>query len=245
MTYLAKRIQQLRKQSGLSQDKIAELLNMSRVTYNLIETNKRDLKNTELEKIAEIFETTVSELIDKPIKKTKKITSDHPLYKMIQTILFVLHKTAGKPNVWKIVINKLLYFADFNHYEKYWESITWDIYIKKPMWPVPKNMDWVIALMQKADMIQEISNNYYGYKQTKYIPNALWDKGVFNVTEIEDLDEVINNYSDKTWKQLTDFSHWDVPFQATTNIGDEISYNFAHYREGIYSVANKEDGNID
>ncbi len=241
MTYLHKKIQQLRKLSWLSQEQIAKLLNISRITYNQIETWKRDLKKTELEKLANIFETTVWELIDKPIKRTKKITSEHPMYKMIQTVLYILNKTAGKPNVWKIVLNKLLYFADFNHYEKYWKSITWDIYIKYPMWPVPKNIDWVLALMKQSNMIQEIENNYYGYKQIKYIPNTLTDKNVFSLLEIEDLDIVINTYSDKTWKQLTEFSHGDIPFKATKQIWDEISYTLAHYREWIYSVGNEED----
>ena len=241
MTYLSQKIQQLRKQSGLSQDKMAELLDMSRVTYNQIETAKRDLKKSEIEKIADIFETTASELIDKPIKKTKKITSDHPLYKMIQTVLYVLNKTAGKPNVWKIVINKLLYFADFNHYEKYRTSITWDNYIKMPMWPVPKNIDWVLALMQKSDMIQEITNNYYEYTQTKYIPNTVWDRSAFSVTEIEEINDVINRYWDKNGKRLTEYSHWDMPYQATKNIWDEISYRLVHYRSPVYSVSERVD----
>jgi hypothetical protein len=71
-------------------------------------------------------------LIAKPLEQ-EEIPRDHPLYKMMQTILYILSKCAGKPNVGKIVLNKLLYFADFNHYEKYWESITEDKYIKMPM----------------------------------------------------------------------------------------------------------------
>jgi len=63
----------------------------------------------------------------------KSIPSDHPQYKLMQTILYILSKCAGKPNVGKIVLNKLLYFADFNHYEKYRASISGDVYIKKPM----------------------------------------------------------------------------------------------------------------
>lgn len=132
MSTVSNRIKQLRTQSGLSQDQIANLMKMSRVTYNQLESGKRDVKKTELERLAGIFETTVTDLISEPTRR-KEISADHPLYKMMQTVLYVLSKCAGKPNVGKIVLNKLLYFADFNHYEKYRKSVTGDVYIKMPM----------------------------------------------------------------------------------------------------------------
>lgn len=148
MNYLSKKIKDLRSYANLSQEQMADFLQMSRVTYANLEAGKRDIKKGELEKIAQVFETSVEDLLSKTIKKTK-ITNDHPLYKMMQTILYILSKCAGKPNVGKIVLNKLLYFADFNHYEKYWSSITDDIYVKMPMGPVPKSIDGVTALMEK------------------------------------------------------------------------------------------------
>jgi len=59
MSTLSRKIRSLRNQSGLSQEQIAELMDMSRVTYNALETGKRDIKKKELEKLASIFETTV------------------------------------------------------------------------------------------------------------------------------------------------------------------------------------------
>jgi len=132
MDYLSKKIKTLRNYANLSQAQMANLLKISRVTYANIESGKRDLKKNEIEKIAHIFELSIENLLEKPVEKTK-ITKNHPLNKMIQTILYILSQCAGKPNVGKIVVNKLLYFADFNHYEKYWTSITGDLYIKMPM----------------------------------------------------------------------------------------------------------------
>ncbi|OQB42244.1 MAG: Helix-turn-helix domain protein [candidate division CPR1 bacterium ADurb.Bin160] len=132
MDYLSKKIKTLRNYANLSQAQMANLLKISRVTYANIESGKRDLKKNEIEKIAHIFELSIENLLEKPVEKTK-ITKNHPLNKMIQTILYILSQCAGKPNVGKIVLNKLLYFADFNHYEKYWTSITGDLYIKMPM----------------------------------------------------------------------------------------------------------------
>jgi transcriptional regulator with XRE-family HTH domain len=132
MDYLSKKIKTLRNYANLSQAQMANLLKISRVTYANIESGKRDLKKNEIEKIAHIFELSIENLLEKPVEKIK-ITKNHPLNKMIQTILYILSQCAGKPNVGKIVVNKLLYFADFNHYEKYWTSITGDLYIKMPM----------------------------------------------------------------------------------------------------------------
>jgi transcriptional regulator with XRE-family HTH domain len=106
---------------------------MSRVTYNQVETGKRDLKKSELESLAHIFEMSMAELVTDQSPQIDQIAPSHPLYKMIQAVLYILNRTAGKPNVGKIVLNKLLYFADFNHYEKYRESISGDSYIKMPM----------------------------------------------------------------------------------------------------------------
>ena len=55
-----------------------------------------------------------------------------PFYKFKQVLLYILNKCGQKPNVGKTVLNKLLYFADFNYYEKYFESITGVEYVKLP-----------------------------------------------------------------------------------------------------------------
>ena len=239
MRYTEEKIKTLRNYSNLSQEQVAVLLWVSRLTYASVESWKRELKKSELEKLADIFETSIDDLLAKPLEQ-EEIPHDHPLYKMMQTILYVLSKCAGKPNVGKIVLNKLLYFADFNHYEKYWASITEDKYIKMPMWPVPKSIDGVTALMEKWLMISTINTNFHWYPQIRFIPNSTPNLSIFKATEIDELDKVIEQYSDKTWKWLTDFSHEDMPWKATESLGDEISYNLAHYRTSLYSVAEKE-----
>jgi len=236
MDSLIKRIKQLRNFSGLSQEQVGALLGMSRLTYANIESGKRDIKKKELEKLAHIFETSVEELISTTMK-TKTVTKDHPLYKMMQTVLYILSKTAGKPNVGKIVLNKLLYFADFNHYEKYRESISGDSYIKMPMGPIPKSIDGVLALLEKSWYIQSITTNYYGYTQQKFIPTRSPDLTIFKATETQELDEVVEQYGDKNGKWMTDYSHGDMPYQATEKIGETIDYELVHYRSPVYSVS--------
>lgn len=43
--------------------------------------------------------------------------------KFKETLLYLLTRAGGKPNVGETVLCKLLYFIDFDHYEKYEERL--------------------------------------------------------------------------------------------------------------------------
>jgi hypothetical protein len=40
---------------------------------------------------------------------------------------------------------------------------------------------------------------------------------------------------------MTNWSHWDMPWKATENIWDEISYWLVMYRDPVYAVSDWED----
>jgi transcriptional regulator with XRE-family HTH domain len=135
MATLAEKIKKLRKETNLTQEEFAKLIGISRPTFVQIEQGDRQLKQAELQKLAQIFEVSIDDFLrDAPLKKPVPLSTPEtdPLYKFKQAFLYLLTKSAGKPNVGKTVLNKLLYFADFNHYEKYWKSITGVDYIKMP-----------------------------------------------------------------------------------------------------------------
>lgn len=237
---IAKIIKKLRTDAGVSQEQMADLLSMSRITYTHIESEKRELKKSEIEKIAEFFEITPMELMQTRAI-SKKIEVRMPQTKMMNVILYILSKCAGKPNLGKIVMNKLLYFIDFNYHEKYHESLTSATYVKMPMGPVPKDIDEVLHKMQAVDMIDILQWEYFGYMQTRLIPKMAPDMQQLTVPQLAEIDYVINQYGDKTGKRLTEFSHGDIPWKVTKEIGQEISYGLAHYREWIYRVTEEED----
>jgi hypothetical protein len=58
---------------------------------------------------------------------------DDPNIRLKNLILYIIGKCGQKPNMGKILLNKLLYFSDFDYYEKHGESITNTIYRKLPM----------------------------------------------------------------------------------------------------------------
>ncbi len=61
---LAKRIKDLRKERGFSQDELSFRSNIARSTLGNIETAKNDIVLTKLNKIAKAFDITLSELFN-------------------------------------------------------------------------------------------------------------------------------------------------------------------------------------
>ena len=231
----------LRKQYNLSQEEFSKILWISRPTFSEIEQWKRELKTNELQKLASALDISVDDFSN-DVKSVQIIPDkDNPYYKFKQLLLYITNKCAWKPNVWKTVINKLLYFCDFDYYEKHWESISNVKYIKKIRWPVPEVMDIVIDSMVKREELKEIKVQYYGFSQIRLIPLINPDLSVFNAEEIFQINEIINKYSDKSAEWMTNWSHWDMPWKATENIWDEISYWLVMYRDQVYAVSDWED----
>jgi hypothetical protein len=69
------------------------------------------------------------------------------LKKFEQVLLYILCKVGSKPNIGETVIYKLLYFIDFNFYEKYEEQLIGATYIKNQYGPTPKEFIKVVDTM--------------------------------------------------------------------------------------------------
>ncbi|MBS8122505.1 type II toxin-antitoxin system antitoxin SocA domain-containing protein [Candidatus Vampirococcus lugosii] len=234
---LGEKITELRKDSKLTQEQIANYLEINRVSLANIENDKRILKKGDklLLQIANLFEVDEDELLDGTKKEEyKKIKEDDDHKKFKNLILYILTKCGQKPNIGKTVLNKLLYFSDFNYYENKWENISNQDYIKLPRGPVPKDIDDVLTQMEDDKQIEKLETEFKGYKQIRFIPNIRYDLSVFNGLEIEIIDNVIEKLSNMNAKQVSDYSHNDMPYISTKNIGDKIPYQLAHMRSGEY-----------
>ena len=229
-------IKQLRTDLDLSQDRLANYLHMSRNTYIALENWTRWFKKNEKELLAKFYDIQPSSFDEHEFERTHG-DRDHSSYKLKQLILYITNKCWQSANLWKVVLNKLLYFSDFDYYEKYDESISESVYIKQPMGPVPQYMDDILDSMQSLDHSIEIMEiPYYGYVQKKVIPFLEPDLSLFSADQIKEVDRVLRQHWEKTWRQLTVYSHWDIPWLSTQEDRWEISYNKVHYRTPEYSV---------
>ncbi len=249
------RILELRKNKGYSQDELAKLIGISRPSLTQVELGKRNLSVIELKKIADNLSISIDKLLSSNFKiddielKTEKIDNTQELRisipklnvdKFKDILLYILEKCAGKPNIGETLLNKLLYFSDFNYYEIYEEHLSGAEYKKLPFGPVPQKLDSIINQMISNQMIQRFKTKYHGYPQTRYIPLAKANLQNLKASEKDVIDKVIEQYSDWSASAISDYSHKDMPWLASQD-GEIIDYELAFYREQPYSVRTYND----
>ncbi len=253
---LAKFIQQLRKKNNLTQEFLASELNISRPTYVQIEQNERPITVPEAKKLAEIFDIPLENFLQEKenakiivkIEKGRKqvqgpgneIRISVPQQradKFRQILLYILKKVGGKPNVGMTVLYKLLYFMDFDYYEKYEDQLMGLVYLKNLRGPTPPLFENLITDMVKNGEVEIIKSKFYQYPQTKYLvnPKVELNLSILNGREQEHIDWELQRLSDLTATQLSDLSHKDVPWVSAEN-GKSLDYEAVFYRTPETSV---------
>jgi len=255
---LFKKIKILREENNFSQNYMARELGMSRPTYTQIEQGKRELTISEAKKLAAIFSISFRDflagkkseykvVIEEQGNKISKKDSDleirvtkKNLEKFKQVLLYILGKVGSKPNIGETVLHKLLYFIDFDYYEKFEESLMGATYIKNHHGPTSIELKKIIDHMQKKGELEMVKSRYFKYDQKKYLPIKKPNLSIFSAREIEHIDGVLARLSDKNAKEIEDYSHNDIPWKVAEN-GKSLSYESVFYRDEQYSVRNYED----
>ncbi len=252
-------IQKQRELLGFSQEVLAKKLQISRPTYIAIEQGRRELTLSEAKKVAEILNITTNDLFtEKPIQKTrvtvlnnsqpKTDNSDMRISipqknfdKFREVLLYVLTKVGAKPNMGETVLYKLLYFIDFDYYEKYEEQLIGATYKKNHHGPTPVEFKKLIDDMGKKEEIVVIKNKYFNYDQKKYLAVRQPDLSkLISAQELQHIDEVLARLSDKNATELSNYSHQDIPWIVTED-SKIIDYETVFYRTSKTSVRNYEE----
>ena len=248
-------IKKLRLENGFSQGYMAEKLNMSRPTYVQIEKGERELTISEAEKSAAIFSMSLNDLLngkqrssevelekEEDIKKKDKpemriIVSRANVKKFKEVLLYLLEKVGARPNIGETVIYKLLYFIDFDYYEKYEEQLIGAKYIRNTYGPTPVHFKKVVEEMVRDGQIEEVKSKYFKYPQKKYLPRLEPNLSKLSGREIEHIDCVLSKLAGKTARELTSYSHTDTPWMIKKQ-GEILDYESVFYRDPIHSVRN-------
>jgi uncharacterized phage-associated protein len=93
----------------------------------------------------------------------------------------------------------------------------------------------MINQMIAQGQLQRVKTDYHGFSQTRYLPLEKADLTRLSATEKTVIDDVIRQMSDWNANKISDYSHEDKPWKATTE-GDYISYNLVFYRRPPFSV---------
>jgi len=253
---LSQKIKTIRERLGFSQEVLAEKLGIGRVAISQIENGDRKISAEEIAKLSKVFHIPTDILLDlskdievvlekveekKPKEKTgiRISVPQKNLEKFKEVLLYVLSKVGSKPNVGESVIYKLLYFIDFNYYEKYEEQLIGATYIRNKYGPTPKEFIKIVEDMEGEDLTK-VQDSYFQYPRTKYLPLRKPNLTKINTQEQKVIDDVINTLSDMNAKRISEHSHNDVPWQATEE-GEVIDYESVFYRTPPYSVRDYSD----
>lgn len=257
---LSEFIKDQRKKRNLTQELVASRVGISRPTYVQIEQGDREISITEAKKIADVFEISLDDFLaeressvvvhlekgkDMPTDTQNEMRISVPqknLEKFKEVLLYVLSKVGGKPNVGEAVIYKLLYFIDFDFYEKYEEQLIGATYIKNHHGPTPIEFKVIVDDMIQNGEIAQVTGKYFNYPQRKYLPVRESDlTKLKDARELQHIDEVLARLGDKNATELSEYSHEDVPWIVAKD-GKPLDYEAVFYRTSKTSVRNYDDG---
>ncbi|MBU1246457.1 DUF4065 domain-containing protein [Patescibacteria group bacterium] len=259
MNMLGNFILEQRKKRNLTQEFLASKIGVSRPTYVQIEQGKHDLTLSKAKKLADVFgidfndfitgkihpTTTKIQNIVKKIKEEKQeIRISVPqknLEKFREVLLYVLSKVGSKPNVGEAVIYKLLYFIDFDFYEKFEEQLVGATYIKNHYGPTPVEFKTVVDNMIKNGEVIRVEEKYFNYPQRKYLPIRESDlTKLKDARELHHIDEVIARLGAKNATELSEYSHEDTPWLVAKE-NQPLDYEAVFYRTPKTSVRNYDE----
>lgn len=248
-------IQQQRARRKMTQEYLASELGISRPTYKQIESGERELTISEAKKLAAIFDMSLENfLAEQEPKRVLTIEKEPPkqsediqirvtqknLEKFRQVLLYILNKVGSKPNIGETVLHKLLYFIDFDYYEKFEENLMGATYIKNYHGPTSVELASIIKDMEENKEIEAVQSSYFKYLQKKYLPLKRPDLDILSAREIEHIDNVLARLSDKNAAEIESYSHQDIPWISAKE-GRPLSYESVFYRDEKFSVRNYDD----
>lgn len=208
MITISNKIKKLREQSGISQEEVADSLNMSRPTYASIEAGKREMTISEASRLAQVFSISFEELL---YDSSTIATNDFGYEKYKQIVLNALKfggaETDGR--ITKTKLAKLAYLADF----------AWYYYNLKPMSGLPYRRD---ALGPVPDTYFRAIEDLYASGQI----NVLCRGTAFMIEPVEEpsaselskdelalIKEVATKWKPKNTDDIVRFTHEQLPWK--------------------------------
>lgn len=237
-----------RKALGLSQAEVAETLGISRPTYIQLEKGERKPTTNQKAILSRVFGMT-NERVEKFIETSlgsERVKGVVPREiphentdKFKQTLLYILNKVGSKPNIGQTALYKLLYFIDFDYYEKFEEQIIGATYIKNTFGPTPVSFAKIVKEMERIGQIVEVKSKHFGYDQTKYVSAVEADVSSLSGRELKHIDDELERLSHMSAKELSELSHIDTPWRVAQD-REVIDYEHVFYRPEETSVREYE-----
>lgn len=246
-------LKEIRLKNNYTQEDIAKILGIARQSYSLLEKENLQITIGQIEKLSGFYNISKNDFInmretnfttniipenDCEKKENNDIRINIPqknvsIFK--EVFLYILSKIGAKPNVGETVLYKILYFIDFDYYEKYEEQLMGLVYIKNHHGPTPISFKTIIADMEKGNLLEKVKTKYFDKEQTKYLPIKESNLDCLTGTQKQHIDDILNKLSDKNATELSNLSHEDTPW-IIADFQKEIDYESVFYRTDKTSV---------
>lgn len=255
-------IKQLRLERGLSQNDVALGIGISRPSYVAFEQGKRALMFDEASVLSKMFHISLEDIragrvsmpdifLEKSLKTSAPVSDiateerisipEEHIEKFKQILLYLVARIGGKPNIGQTVLYKILYFIDFDYYEKFEEQLIGARYIKNTYGPTPIVFAKIVKELESEGKLETVKSKFYTYEQTKYLvnPQNVKNLSLLSAQELSHIDWEIARLSDLTAVQISGLSHKDTPWLVAKD-GAEIDYEYVFYRPEETSVRTYE-----
>lgn len=156
--------------------------------------------------------------------------------KFKEVVHYIVYQCRDK-EIGRTVLYKLLYFSDFNFYEKYETSLTGMKYIHKERGPIPTyEFKEAIEELKKEEKIKVEKIGFNDTDYFKFLYTSLKEPNYnFTKEEISVIDENIFKLADMDSTTISMYSHGDKPWRISKD-EEEINYEAVFYRDEEYSV---------
>ncbi len=131
----------------------------------------------------------------------------------------------------KLKMMKLLYYLDFDFFEKYGRSITGDTYLRFENGPVPRMAEKILKTMNGKEIKITSRKVGEGYNNQQHIEplEKDFDMKVFSKEELMMLEEIADKWERFSGSEMKMASHGEAPWIGTKP-NRVIDYNLAYYR---------------
>ena len=251
-------LKQLRQEHDITQEFLAETIGVSRPTYAQIESGARDMSVKEAQKLAQFFGLSLEDFLagkkmpesKVELEKSKKLKKEkfemrvsvpkEKVEKFKEVLLYILERIGARPNIGEAVVCKLMYFIDFDFYEKFEEQLIGAKYIKNHFGPTPVAFPEIVAQMEQDGDLIRVTKKYFQHDQKKYLPRRSANLSNFSAQEKELIDWEIERFKDFNATKMRDYSHKDIPWIGANDL-QPIDYEAVFSRTDEFSVRQYDD----
>jgi transcriptional regulator with XRE-family HTH domain len=203
---LHKFIKSLREQNNISQQEVANKLDISRASYIAVEQGKRELSLFEAQKISNIFGVSLKDM------ETGNIPNYEKYKEMILSFLRLFNSN-GDGKVPKTKLAKLLYLADFAWFYAKFESMSGMQYRRIKYGPVPDLYFRALDELEEEGKINRDNKktDVILISENQQLKKEKLDK--INKEELALLKKITKKWKNKKTREIVCFAHNQLPFK--------------------------------